>query len=90
MQRLPKGERNKMRRDAITSTNRKPTETSRKELKKKKNGKEIVKKSIDKIIDKMDVKAESTCFVTTKDHKKNFLNNPKIRLVNPGKNELKE
>ena len=38
----------------------------------------------------MDVKAESTCFVTTKDHKKNFLNNPKVRLVNPGKNELKE
>ena len=47
-----------MRRDAITSTNQKPTETSRKELKNKKNEKEIVKKSIDKIIDRMDVKAE--------------------------------
>ena len=51
-------------------------------------GKEIVKKSFDNIIDRMDVNAESNCFITIKDHKENFLNHPKVRLINPAKNEL--
>ena len=41
-------------------------------------GKEIVKKS-DNIIDRMDVNAESNCFITVKDQE-NFLNHPKVRL----------
>ena len=51
-------------------------------------GKEIVKKSFDNIIDRMDINAESNCYITIKDHKENFLNHPKVRLINPAKNEL--
>ena len=36
----------------------------------------------------MDVNAESNYFITIKDHKENFLNHPKVRLVSPVKNEL--
>ena len=36
----------------------------------------------------MDVNAECNCFITIKDHKQSFLNHPKIRLINPAKNEL--
>ena len=36
----------------------------------------------------MDVNVESNCFITIKDHKENFLNHPKVRLINPAKNEL--
>ena len=53
-----------------------------------KKGKEIVKKSFNNIIDKMDINAESNCFITSKDYKENFLNHPKVRLMNPAKNEL--
>ena len=36
----------------------------------------------------MDDKAESNCFITINDHKENFLNRPKVRLINPVKYEL--
>ena len=32
--------------------------------------------------------AEQQCFVTIKDHKEDFQNNPKYRLINPTKSEL--
>ena len=35
----------------------------------------------------MDVIAESNCFIAIKDHKENFLNHPKVHLINPAKNE---
>ena len=44
--------------------------------------------SCDNIFDRMDINAEPNCFITIKDHKENFLNNPKVRLINPAKNEL--
>ena len=31
---------------------------------------------------------ENNCFITLKDHKENFQNNPSVRLINPAKNEL--
>ena len=31
----------------------------------------------------MDINAESNCYITIKDHKENFLNHPKVRLINP-------
>ena len=74
-----------MCRNAITSTYKKANENINKRLNKK--GKEIVKKSFD-IIDRMDINAESNCYITIKDHKENFLNHPKVRLINPAKNEL--
>ena len=36
----------------------------------------------------MDINAESICYITIKDHKENLLNHPKVRLINPAKNEL--
>ena len=31
---------------------------------------------------------KNECFITLKDHKPNFKNNPKVRLINPEKNEI--
>ena len=41
-----------------------------------------------KLDDKMEVFADRKAFITLKDHKENFLNNPKCRLINPAKSEL--
>ena len=42
----------------------------------------------DNIIDRMDIDIESNCFMKIKVHKVNFLNDPKVHLVNPAENEL--
>ena len=86
MYRLTKEEYNKMRGNAITSAYKKSNGNIKKRINEK--GKEIVKKPFDDIIDRMDVNAESNCFITVKNHKENFLNPPKVRLINPAKNEL--
>ena len=75
-----------MRRNAITSTYKKANGNIKKRINEK--GKEIVTKPFDNIIDMMDVNTESTCFITIKDYKENFLNHPQVRLINPAKNEL--
>ena len=36
----------------------------------------------------MEVNGENNSFITLKDHKENFNNNPTVRLINPAKNEL--
>ena len=36
----------------------------------------------------MFVNGSNSCFITLKDHKPNFLSNPKVRLLNPTKSEL--
>ena len=36
----------------------------------------------------MDNNGESNCFITLKDHKENFQNNPSVWLLNPAENEL--
>ena len=36
----------------------------------------------------MFVNGKQDCFITLKDHKPNFQNNPTVRLLNPAKNEL--
>ena len=71
-----------------THCNKKANENIKKRINEK--GKEIVKKSFDNIIDSMDINAVSTCFITIKDHKEHFLNHPKVRLINPAKNELEK
>ena len=86
MYRITKEEYNKMRRNAITSTYKKANENIKKRINEK--GKEIVIKSFNNIVDRMDINAESNCFLTIKDHKDNFLNHPKVRLINPAKKEL--
>ena len=51
-----------MRRNAITSIYKKANGNIKKRIDEK--GKEIVKKSFNSIIDRMDVNAESNCFIT--------------------------
>ena len=87
MYRISKEEYNKMRRNAITSTCKKANENIKKKRRNEK-GKEIINKSFDNIIDRMDINTESNCYITIKDHKENFLNHLKVRLINPAKNEL--
>ena len=72
--RLTKEEYNKMRKTAITSNYKKANRNIKKRINEK--GKEIIKKSFENIIDKMDVNAESNCFITIKDYKEHFLNHP--------------
>ena len=36
----------------------------------------------------MKINGTQNCFITLKDHKDNFLNNPSVRLINPAKNEM--
>ena len=40
------------------------------------------------ISEKVECLTKSTAFITLKDHKGNFINNPKCRLINPAKPEL--
>ena len=49
-------------------------------------GKRILKDH--RIVDRVDINGENNCFITLKDHKENFGNNPTTRLINPAKNEL--
>ena len=41
-----------------------------------------------KLDDRIDALAEKQCFITLKDHKPNFANNPTTRLLNPAKSEI--
>ena len=41
-----------------------------------------------KVLDKMELNVKQNCFITLKDHKENFVNNPKTGLINPAKNEI--
>ena len=40
------------------------------------------------VVEKVECLAKSTAFITLKDHKEDFSNNPKCRLINPAKPEL--
>ena len=75
-----------MRRNAITPTSQKSNGNTKKMINEK--GTEIVKKSFENIIIRMDVNAESNCFITFKDSKENFLNLPKLCLIKPAKIDL--
>ena len=41
-----------------------------------------------KLEDRVEVMAERKAFITLKDHKDDFMNNPKCRLINPAKSEI--
>ena len=82
--RLSKDQYNTLLNNSITSTYKK----SNINIKKKINisGRNILKDK--EVIQRMDINCESNCFITLKDHKENFQNNPSVRLLNPAKNEL--
>ena len=84
MYRLEKVEYEKLLKDSITTTYKKASNG----LERKINtaGKKFAKDK--SLLDKMEVNARNNCFITLKDHKENFQNNPKTRLINPAKNEI--
>ena len=41
-------------------------------------------------LNRMFINGKNNCFITLKDHKENFLNNPKTRLLNQQKMDLAE
>ena len=84
MYKLTKTEYDKHLHNAITKTYKKAKPNLQKEINKE--GKELMKD--DKIINRMSINAENSSFITMKDHKENFENNPTTRLINPAKNEL--
>ena len=47
-----------------------------------------IKKKDKEVLQRMDINGESNCFITLKDHKENFQNNPSVRLINSAKNEI--
>ena len=84
MYKVSKDEYNKMLNNSITKTYKKTDNTTKQFVNS--SGKRILKDQV--IMERMDVNAENNCFITLKDHKDNFNNNPTTRLINPAKNEL--
>ena len=79
MYRLTKEKYVKMRRSVITATYKKTkrqTATWRKKLTLKE--KQIMENVDKEILGRMDMSSKNTCFITLKDHKENFLNNPTV------------
>ena len=78
---LDKQEYNKLLKISITTTYKKTNDEIKDSINSE--GKAMLK---DHYI--ADTNGENNCFVTLKDHKDNFVNNPTTRLINPAKNEL--
>ena len=70
--------------NAITSIYK----TNSKNIKKQINtdGKKILRNR--EVLNRLEINGENNSFITLKDHKKKFNNNPTVRLINPAKNEL--
>lgn len=84
MYRLEKEQYQKLLNDEITSKYKKAN--GKLETRINRAGKKFAKDK--KLLEKMEVNARNECFITLKDHKDNFANNPKTRLINPAKNEI--
>ena len=82
--RLNKDQYNKLKTDAITATYKRGNEKTKVIVDK--CGTKFAKKA--GVLDRIHVNGTNNCFITLKDHKDNFENNPKTRLINPAKNEI--
>ena len=82
--RLTREEHEKILNDSITATYKKASNN----IKKKINpvGKQVLRNN--KVLKRMQTNRENNCFISLKDHKEKFQNNPTVRLINPAKNEL--
>ena len=81
---LDKPQYNKLLKDSITSTYRKADKTTKISI-----DREARSIAADlKIDDRTECIAPQQAFITLKDHKENFANNPTCRLMNPAKSEL--
>ena len=50
------------------------------------DGKQILKNR--EVLNRLEINGENNSFITLKDHKENFNNNPTVRIINLAKNEL--
>ena len=81
---LKKEQYQKMLNDSITTTYKKASDNIHNKINT--DGKKLMK---DKdILNGMSTNGKNEYFITLKDHKPNFKNNPKARLINPAKNEI--
>ena len=79
---VPKEQYEKLLNNAITTSYKEVSKKTQDQIKNQEknilNNKEVIKR--------MFVNGKQNCFITLK-HKPNFHNNPKVRLLNPAKNE---
>ena len=81
---ISKTNHSKLLTDSITSTYKKTDTTTIRKINSE--AKHIANKL--KIDDRAERMAEREAFITLKDHKENFQNNPTCRLINPAKSEI--
>ena len=84
MYKVDKEEYGRILQNSVTATYKKADDNIKNTIDY--SGRKILKDN--PIIQRMNVNAENSCFITMKDHKENFANNPTTRLINPAKNEL--
>ena len=82
--RLTREGHRKILNDSITATYKKASNNIKKNINAA--GKQLLCNN--KVLKRMQTNGENNCFISLKDHKENFQNNPTIRLINPAKNEL--
>ena len=82
--RLTREEYEKILNDSITATYKKASNNIKKNINTA--GKQVLRSN--KVLKRMQTNGENNCFISLKDHKENFQNNPTVRLINPAKNEL--
>ena len=84
MYRLSKEQYNQMKTNAVTSKYKKASDKIKEKIEK--GSVKFAKRA--GVLDRMDQSGSNDCFITLKDHKDNFQNNPTTRLINPAKNEI--
>ena len=70
--------------NAITSKCNKTTNNIKKQINI--DGEKILRNR--EVLNRLEINGENNSFITLKDHKENFNNNPTARLINLAKNEL--
>ena len=73
-----------MLNDSITTPYKKASDNIRNKINT--DGKKLMMEKY--ILNKMLTNGKNECFITLRDHKPNFKNNPKVRWINPAKNEI--
>ena len=81
---VPKEQYKKLVNNAITTSYKKISKKTQDQINNQ--GKNILKHK--EVIKRMFINGKQNCFITLKDHKPNFQNNPTVRLLNPARNEL--
>ena len=84
MDRSNKSDYQNLLRNAITTTYKKANKNIGTKINKE--GIKFAKQA--DILDKIAINGTRNSFITLKDHKENFTNHPKTRLINPSKNEI--